>query len=196
MKSGISVGAKAKQDMLVLQSQFQSLLSESLKKDGEANHLKQELNSKNNYIAQKDVEISAIRVEYEKKVQLLQDKLSQYQTENTILQSKLCDSSQALESLAKSTEELQADKKDLRKDKFILQEQNNLLQSQIQQLKEEVEISFHTSQLSLSDMPHIQESASEQPDQNILDQIGTVESIELSGEDSSYVISEDAHVNI
>jgi len=154
-----------------------------------------ELYNPQNIVTQKDVEISSLKHSYESRLQLLEHQLIQSKQETSIVQSKLDEQQYLFENLIKRSEELQADKQDLRNDKSILQEQNKLLQSQVEQIKAEADISLHTSQLLLSDMPIVQSSVHQSQIHDILDNLDTVESVQISG-DSNYTLVNQSNADV
>jgi chromosome segregation ATPase len=154
MKSGISVGAKAKQDVVNLQNQFQTLSSDTLKKDAEINNLKLELKQKDNIIAQKNNEINIIAGKQssffqqkdielsskDKEIKGIQSEISIFKNSLLIIQSELKQKDNIIELISKSINDLRLEKQELKEEKMSL---NNLLSLNEEELKEkDLEISL------------------------------------------------------
>jgi chromosome segregation ATPase len=138
MKSGISVGAKAKQDVVNLQNQFQTLSSDTLKKDAEINNLKLELKQKDNIIAQKNNEINIMTGKQssffqqkdielsskDKEIKGIQSEISIFKNSLLIIQSELKQKDNIIDLISKSVNDLRLEKQELKEEKMSL---NNLL---------------------------------------------------------------------
>jgi chromosome segregation ATPase len=160
MKSGISVGAKAKQDVVNLQNQFQTLSSDTLKKDVEINNLKLELNNKNNIIAQKNNEINIITgkqsslfqqkdielTSKDKEINRQQLEMSVFKNSLLTIQSELKQKDNIIELISKSVDDLCLEKQELKEDNKVLK---NLASSHEEKLKEK-ELQFSLFQKSIN----------------------------------------------
>jgi|TARA_R110000744_G_scaffold94223_3_gene181956 chromosome segregation ATPase len=133
MKSGISVGAKAKQDVVNLQNQFQTLSSDTVKKDAEINNLKLELKQKDNIIAQKNNEINIMAGKQssffqqkdielsskDKEIKGIQSEISIFKNSLLIIQSELKQKDNIIELISKSVNDLRLEKQELKEEKNV-----------------------------------------------------------------------------
>ena len=97
--------------------------------------------------------------------------------------SELLVSNSKLESLTSSVSDLTQDKMDLRKDKALLQEAKAKLETELIQTKQDMELSKLASNLTISDV-----AFSDIP--NVIDDLQTVESVELSGDNDTSIINQ------
>lgn len=211
MKSGISVGAKAKQDVVNLQNQFQTLSSDTLKKDVEINNLKLELNNKNNIIAQKNNKINIITgkqsslfqqkdielTSKDKEINRQQLEISVFKNSLLTMQSELKQKDNIIELISRSVDDLCLEKQELKEDNKVLK---NLASSHEEKLKEK-ELQFSLFQKSINGL-----NESNIDIEQIFDPFNNNQTIQskyiekseykLGGDNSSFIIMENNDVDI
>lgn len=211
MKSGISLGAKAKQDVVNLQNQFQTLSSDTLKKDVEINNLKLELNNKNNIIAQKNNKINIITgkqsslfqqkdielTSKDKEINRQQLEISVFKNSLLTMQSELKQKDNIIELISRSVDDLCLEKQELKEDNKVLK---NLASSHEEKLKEK-ELQFSLFQKSINGL-----NESNIDIEQIFDPFNNNQTIQskyiekseykLGGDNSSFIIMENNDVDI
>ena len=211
MKSGISVGAKAKQDVVNLQNQFQTLSSDTLKKDVEINNLKLELNNKNNIIAQKNNEINIITgkqsslfqqkdielTSKDKEINRQQLEMSVFKNSLLTIQSELKQKDNIIDLISKSVDDLRLEKQELKEDNKVLK---NLASSYEEKLKEK-ELQFSLFQKSINGLDESNIDIDQILDpfkgnQTIQSEYIEKSESKLGGDNSSFTIMENNDVDI
>ena len=211
MKSGISVGAKAKQDVVNLQNQFQTLSSDTLKKDVEINNLKLELNNKNNIIAQKNNEINIITgkqsslfqqkdielTSKDKEINRQQLEMSVFKNSLLTIQSELKQKDNIIDLISKSVDDLCLEKQELKEDNKVLK---NLASSYEEKLKEK-ELQFSLFQKSINGLDESNIDIDQILDpfkgnQTIQSEYIAKSESKLGGDNSSFIMIENNDDNI